>query len=370
MNAEFKREWSQTYVWIPGDELKQNDYKIKMLQNNVSRNRLEMTSVFNEDRLYYRYLVTGKKTLTSIFSVVEMRHRDVIKILRSVIDTIREGQTLLLEPEDFAIMPGYMFTDLNLDNIGYCCIPEAGFDFPSQIKGLLEYMMNRVAYTDTSAVECVYDCYTMWMHYESLEQLDNRIKKEENILKAMVECPSNEEEYLAREKSVSCEKASEYRREADNTDHHKNEVKKEGYFSWLFGKKAENKNVFRENIEKDMVETQSEKVTLCLYDKNKEKSVYLRDEKTGEMVEINKFPFYIGSKGKYSDYVIEREGVSRMHCCIQKKEDEYWVNDLFSTNSTFLNKQELSPSTMVKICDGDVIRIANEELTFLVEKKE
>jgi pSer/pThr/pTyr-binding forkhead associated (FHA) protein len=51
------------------------------------------------------------------------------------------------------------------------------------------------------------------------------------------------------------------------------------------------------------------------------------------------------------------DGVSRVHAKIICFANEYYILDLDSTNSTYLNKQKLVPQTQSKLSDGDEIQL-------------
>ncbi len=52
----------------------------------------------------------------------------------------------------------------------------------------------------------------------------------------------------------------------------------------------------------------------------------------------------------------EEGGVSRRHAKLHVEGDKYFVEDLDSTNFTFVNKQKVAPKTRVEVHDGDEIR--------------
>lgn len=55
---------------------------------------------------------------------------------------------------------------------------------------------------------------------------------------------------------------------------------------------------------------------------------------------------------------------SRKHARVVKRGDAYFIEDLESTNFTYLNGRMLSPQTPTKLDDGDVIRIGKIYLVF------
>jgi pSer/pThr/pTyr-binding forkhead associated (FHA) protein len=60
----------------------------------------------------------------------------------------------------------------------------------------------------------------------------------------------------------------------------------------------------------------------------------------------------------------EEGGVSRRHARIIRENDEYYIEDLDSTNFTFVNKQKVAPKTRQRIVDGDEIRAGRVALVF------
>jgi len=55
--------------------------------------------------------------------------------------------------------------------------------------------------------------------------------------------------------------------------------------------------------------------------------------------------------------------VSRKHAVIQKVKDEYFIEDLGSTNGTFLNGQPVPPGKYMRLTPQDKVRIGRSELS-------
>jgi uncharacterized OB-fold protein len=60
----------------------------------------------------------------------------------------------------------------------------------------------------------------------------------------------------------------------------------------------------------------------------------------------------------------EEGGVSRLHTKITVEGDKFFVEDLDSTNFTFVNKQKLTPKVRQPLSDGDEVRCGRVSLTF------
>ena len=77
---------------------------------------------------------------------------------------------------------------------------------------------------------------------------------------------------------------------------------------------------------------------------------------------VTKDEFVIGKKPELCDGVIDfNKMISRSHCKINKKGDQYVITDLQSANGTFVNKVKLQPNQPNPINNGDVIRLANSD---------
>jgi hypothetical protein len=82
----------------------------------------------------------------------------------------------------------------------------------------------------------------------------------------------------------------------------------------------------------------------------------------GEMDKIAKDRFVIG-RGKHCDFVINSGKVSREHAVISRDGEEYFIEDLGSSNGTWFNKQRIKRR---KIEDGDEYYICSEKIKLVM----
>ena len=86
-----------------------------------------------------------------------------------------------------------------------------------------------------------------------------------------------------------------------------------------------------------------------------------------EYIELVRFPFYIGKMQGKSDYILDRDTVSRNHLCICRdthQEDCCLIIDQKSRNGTYLNGKRIRPLVKERIQEGDHIRLADAEFVF------
>lgn len=95
----------------------------------------------------------------------------------------------------------------------------------------------------------------------------------------------------------------------------------------------------------------------------------LKSLETGEETRLYTFPFYIGNLSGLNQLIIDDETVSRQHAVILqgKKEGTYMIQDLQSTNGTWLEEERLSPKKLVKLESGNRICFATQIFQFMIE---
>lgn len=84
-------------------------------------------------------------------------------------------------------------------------------------------------------------------------------------------------------------------------------------------------------------------------------------------IEITKDEFVIGKKAELVDGVVSfNKMISRSHCKITRRNNQYSVIDLQSANGTYVNKTRLQPNKPCAINNGDVIRLANSDFQVVI----
>lgn len=91
--------------------------------------------------------------------------------------------------------------------------------------------------------------------------------------------------------------------------------------------------------------------------------VIIRGARLGSRIVLSEGPVVIG-RSVDVDFQISDSSISREHCRLFEEDGQYWVEDLQSTNGTWLNEERVGRSALR---DGDHLRISQTVLKFVDE---
>ena len=92
---------------------------------------------------------------------------------------------------------------------------------------------------------------------------------------------------------------------------------------------------------------------------------YLLRTKTGEKIMLPEGDFIIGKSVNNADYVVtDNTAVSRVHCTIYKNKGAFFVRDERSTNSTFVNGEQVLPGMDHVLINNCKLVLGDEEFTY------
>lgn len=96
-----------------------------------------------------------------------------------------------------------------------------------------------------------------------------------------------------------------------------------------------------------------------------EKRAYIIRANTNERIDVDQDPFILG-KSEKADYQIHgNNAISRKHIEISKTEDGYQLEDLNSSNHTYIDGKKVTKREPLE--DGQTFQLADEEFSFFIE---
>lgn len=359
-NAEYRKEGDgKSYLLLPR---RRDAFEEQMIRNALPSGVLVMQKSEREE--YYKYEITGKKSLTLTFERVPMNAEQVRKVLLGIIDVLQKAEEYLLSEEHFILKPEYIFLTIPEYEVSLCFYPEYRALFGKKMGELFEMLLNRVDYREEEAIALVYALYMQIQEPDmTMERLKEKLKEQDGIghrgnVAAVEQRRGNKEAYVQKEREMSLR----------NKEREESEKKKKTFF-W--------------DRRKREVEKKSEPVPACVMEEAPEWGMQhtrvisvrkdascptLVSESGDNTIEITKFPFYIGSYPGYVDGVIQRDTVSRFHAKLLQKDGEVLLADLNSTNGTKINGKTVNVQESVRVSSGDCISFAEEDFYYFEVK--
>ena len=80
MQAEYKKEWMDTYLWVLSEHSGEHYFEEQMLLHNPGEGRLDFFKQEKDGEEYFCYKVTGKKALNSIYAALAIGERQIREI--------------------------------------------------------------------------------------------------------------------------------------------------------------------------------------------------------------------------------------------------------------------------------------------------
>lgn len=378
MQAEYIKEWMDTYLWILPEQNSPESYEEKMIQCNSDEGWLMCSRQNKNGEEYFCYKVTGKKALHSIYAALPMGERQIRSILGQIFAILEKGKEYLLSEDDFILEPHYIFATLPYMTLELCYMPGYKIPLRNQLEGLFEYLLNRVDYEDKQAVNLVYDCYMFCMREKGglaeIKKLLAEDMKDSKKTVVSIEQRLPEQrlsEAVPQEKTQKSIETTKKRAVYTEAKEDTRKSESSSYMSWLAEKifpwkrrepvlVAEEEEPYKAESGSFSLEEDNER-TVLLSVLQKSAGPELVCKQTGEAISLCKFPFYIGSTKEFADFIPAAEGVSRIHCCINKRENEYYLSDLNSTNGTYLNGKEVVPGKEALLSANDEIKICSQD---------
>lgn len=360
-------------------------YEEDMIRKAMPAGVLSMVKSERED--YYKYEITGRKTLSMTFERVPMNAEQVQKVLKGILTVLEQGAEYLLSEEHFVLQAEHIYLRIPEYEVTLCYYPEYSMPFAEQLGKLFEMLLNRVDYREEAAIALVYSLY---MQLQEPDMTIERLKGNLEEQKKKAETKDERKENGERRTAYFEKKELQERTEPTGTPgvSESRGKKKASFLEW-FRKEGNARKMLpseRKPLEgEDLRERRSWETmgkgevpayvmepapewgmqhTRVLSVKKDTGCPMLVSEQKGETIELKKFPFYIGSLAGYADGVLANDTVSRFHAKLLKEGEEVFVTDLNSTNGTRVNGEILNIQEKVKLSSGDRIAFAEEEYCY------
>lgn len=377
MEIRYIRKWMTSHMVIEQMEIP-CEWEMRMIAYASLQNVLFADCICEDGRSDLWYDITGKQSLDVLLGGGSLGYDLLCRILMGIYEAVEGVEGILLRGENLLLMPESIFLDCESEQVYLCYCPGNAEPGNEMFLRLMEYLLTKLDHDDARAVELAYGIY---------DQAANggwSLREIKSVVCLSYQTEEEPEEVLEVQKTESG-------MEAENENWQANqEMPVESGWKRYF---VRLKKVLWERIPCGILDIAAKRSTLRKAKEEKQRFVFEPepDEKksvsrpTVLLAELTKPPegvlryegsgpcsnlaitgeeYLIGSDRTCTGY-IPSETVSRRHAKITRVDDIYFVEDLNSSNGTYVGGALLNYKTKVSLHKNEIVIFADEKFRFI-----
>lgn len=378
MEIRYMRNLSGSHMVIKQVEPEQA-WEREMLRQNSPRELLlpEFVSENGEELLWYD--ITGRQALDVVLDTKEMDYVTLRQLCGAVAAAAEKLEGLLLTPDSILLKPECIFIENHTNEIRLCYYPGNPVGIGNGFHELMQYLLRKLNHKDAALVEAGYRLFeeTAKEGYSLKELLrlsaGGNFREEETVLfretaaAALPEMEKTETEEEKAQKMPCRIRRKEKKRHGSVLERLQKwfRNKKKEIAGSLPGKKKREEDVFVFEPE-EVEEVRESRPTVLLSEISQVPQGILKYEGEGSCpdLKVEDTPYIIGSDGN-CDGVIKSGIVSRRHAKITKTEDVYFIEDLNSSNGTYVGGELLNCRVKMSLQRNETVLFGNEKFRFI-----
>lgn len=393
----YERNVSRSYMKIPAGIDASFDERM-MLKKHLS-GLLPVEKCYVNGAGQYWYNISGTQALDTYCKMKQIGVGFMEKIILSICNQLEILEWNLIDVNCMVLDPELIFIGNGSEEILFTIYPGSKHEVFSELQQLMEYLLTKVDHKDKDAVHAAYGIYEMTLN-QSYSIMD--------IKDAILDARGKAQEEKERQDTIQPELFTSAKIKEPVSKTTKKEIKKEAdsknkngirEFLQIFHRKEiwnrilqvlhqtpeelmaqknqrerkkEDKRediqvVYPTQIQEDgNLQVHEIHPTVCLTSLGKGARGFLMYEGMEHYpdFQIQGLSCTIGKEDGV-ELRLERETISRIHAKIEYLEKNYYIEDLNSTNGTFLNEEPLLYKKRVQLKENDMIRFADVRYRFL-----
>lgn len=348
MKVRYKRDLNSNYMILdngnPGDE----NYEIRMITENRIRGLLPCVNQKHDQVTEYFYEITGHQSMGLLYERKKLSCAQLRNLLRELERTLEASKEYLLNPDHFLLDPDMIYIHTQSEKLYLCYFPGYSKDIRESFLDLAEYLLGKIDKNDAQGIEFGYDLYQQALepNFSLLDVLRNHMEKENDH--PDIHLNEREDVVIPEEVMESAGGWKNFFRKKTKKNQQEDyvaEADQMGSGSVLFLREQNSR--------------QAE--TLCLQNRKRE-GLYLKSRNPEYPdFEITGTCFLIGKKKDCVDGCLPSATISRLHARITCDGRQYYIEDLNSTNGTWVDQEQLNPYELHPLGEGMKVVFASAE---------
>ena len=379
----YERSVSRSYMKIPACVEATFDEEI-MLKKEIS-GLLQVEKCYLNGSGQYWYNITGKQALDSFIKMKTIGITFVEKLLLNICSQIEKLEWNLLGTNCLVLEPELIFISNGSEEIYFTLYPDNKGEVYTEITKLVEYLLTKLDHKDAEAVKTAYGIYELTLtEGYSIADIRTAIEKRKTesvveekredikggaaqITERVIVKPQSRLEKPVTKKPIKFEECSAVLQELwkKALEILRKEVGIEKKDKLPLMVEPEPSEEYMQNLHVNLRVSETNP-TVCLMSKEGKAKGILLHEGLGKYpdFELEKKNYKIGNHPTAELY-IKKDTISTFHAEIAYNEDAYYIEDLNSTNGTYLNDIPVNYKEKEKLSPGDVIRFADVRYRFM-----
>jgi len=358
----YKRDINCSYMIVPA--MPENNFDEKILLRRCLDNFIPVQKCYEGSAGQYWYDITGKQALDSYCRINNIGKIFFETLILKLCQAVEVLDWNLVDVNCLVLDPELIFINTQ-EELSFVAYPFHKGNLALELQQLLEYMLTKLDHKDTTVVGWAYKIYEMsLLDGMSITDLKQVILEERSRM------------IVPSERKIVREEAREedgFEKQAVQHNNFSPESIKQKIQDVLKELLASLENKFPKKINEyipivvypeDPEEQQEEDAitlhpTVCLSTMKKDRRELICDRK-------GVFPDFVLEKGAYIvgknhkvQFHIEKDTISQFHARIECQGNIYYIEDLNSTNGTYVNENLLSYKSRKELQSGDSIRFGD-----------
>lgn len=361
--VSYRNEAMHNYMVIETSDIESTNFREKMItENDITGILSTKITKINSDTVFM-YDISSMQSLAVLYEKKTYSASDIDNILESLYRTVKNMAPYFLDVNNLIVDKDLIFMNMENGNISFSYNPYFSKPITKQLEELSRYLMDKVDYSNKEAT------YKVFM-------LNQKVLGEGFVIDNLAS--------LFEEKSAKEENKNIFYEEVAQEDYLNDDVThiniKDDYKEkkTLSGFLTDIKNKFTyKKVKEQAVVCETKTVYKAIgeqnYVSNNEEDMYmgqtvlLSETKTNvisfkpdkpyfDEFELEQNSIVIGKMEEKVDVVIKDPSVSRIHAKCEREGDRFFIEDLNTTNGTYLDNKRMVPYKMEEIFDGSRIR--------------
>ena len=405
MEVTYRRNLSKSYMCIREQGRPVEQYELQMLESHNIPGLLPMQTVVLEGERRYLYNISGKQQMEDYFSGKKIGYGMLKRFLFSIQQICLSLSEYLLREEGLCLEMEFIYISLDDGSLQFTYLPFYKKSLSDAFIACMEQILRKLDHQEEAAVELGYQIYQLCTRENADIEGVLAATMEESVSASEVasgeynESKGEKQEHGGIHMDGLCENEDKHEIQREGVDRKvkawKDRWKEKSVqileralncfpaLSTIFSQapaylSRRNKRKMRKRRKNPQL---SEELQIITFSEDLETPSHpteiLSVQQGGTLgklayrglhqcadFQIEGDSFLLGKNSEQVDGVISADGVSRLHARISRKENKYFIEDLNSTNGTFLNDVALEYREPHELKANDKVRFAAEEYIF------